>query len=334
MSRETLDELGIDLPDLPLTSVGSLPKPDRLKEARREHREGDLTGEELDDLARETTREWIETQEEIGLDVLVDGEQYRGDMATYFAENLTGFEIGGLVRSYGNRYYRKPIVTGEVNWTGPITVDWWRFAQDQTDRPVKGILTGPYTMMDWSFNEHYEDRAATARALADALRQEVKALIDAGCNIVQVDEPAASVRAEEIPLLIDVMERVTHDLDAYFITHMCYGNFGNIYPEMLDLAVDNIDLELSNSQLDLLDVFDEDPFTKDLSFGSVDVHDHRIEETGVVRDRLESALNVIPQDQVWVDPDCGLKTRTPEEAAGKLRVIAEAVQPLRRAGVR
>lgn len=333
MSRDKLNQLDIDLPTLPVTSVGSLPKPERLKEARRQHREGELPREELDDLARETTQEWIETQEEIGVDVLVDGEQYRGDMATYFADNLTGFEIGGLVRSYGNRYYRKPIVTGEVNWTGPITVDWWRFAQDQTDKPVKGILTGPYTMMDWSFNEYYENRAETARALADALREEVKALIEAGCDIVQVDEPAASVRAEEIPLLIEVMERVTHDLDAYFITHMCYGNFENIYPEMLDLAVDNIDLELSNSQLDMLDVFDADPFTKDLSFGSVDVHDHEIESDGVVQDRVNSALNVIPEDQVWVDPDCGLKTRTPEEAADKLRVIADAVDSLRGARV-
>jgi 5-methyltetrahydropteroyltriglutamate--homocysteine methyltransferase len=329
MSRDKLESLGIDLPLIPVTSVGSLPKPEELKEARKQNREGELSDEALDEKARESTIDWIEKQEELGVDVVVDGEQYRGDMATYFANNLRGFEIGGLVRSYGNRYYRKPIVIDEIEWTGPISVDWWSFANDQTDKPLKGIITGPYTMMDWTFNEHYESRAETARAFADALRQEVKALIDEGCKIVQVDEPAGSVRAEEIPLMIEVMERVTEGLDAYFVTHMCYGNFENIYPEMLDLAVDNIDLELSNSQLDMLDVFEEDPFTKDLSFGSVDVHDHTIEEQDVVEDRIESALNVIPEDQVWVDPDCGLKTRTVDEAIGKLEVITDAVEDLR-----
>lgn len=333
MSPKAAEEYDLDLPDLPLTSVGSLPKPPELKEARKQESDGEITRDELDDLAREKTKFWIEKQEEIGMDVLVDGEQYRGDMATFFATHLDGFEIGGLVRSYGNRYYRKPIVIDEVQFREPMTTEWWRFAQDQTDKPVKGILTGPYTMMDWSFNEHYPSRAETARALADALREEVKALIDAGCKIVQIDEPAGSVREEEIPLLIEVMERMTQGLDAYFVTHMCYGNFENIYPEMLDLAVDNIDLELSNSELDMLDVFEENPFTKDLSFGAVDVHDHRIEDADVVRDRIDSARSVIPNEQVWVDPDCGLKTRTVDEAIDKLDVIAQATKQLRGAPV-
>lgn len=329
MSRQQLESLDIDLPALPVTSVGSLPKPEELKDLRKQHREGDASKQEVDEKARETTQFWIDQQEQLGVDVIVDGEQYRGDMATYFAENLEGFEIGGLVRSYGNRYYRKPIVVDEINWTGPISTDWWQFAQDQTDKPLKGILTGPYTMMDWTFNEHYKNRAETARAFADALRQEVKALIDQGCRIVQIDEPAASVRAEEIPLLIEVMERMTDGLDAYFVTHMCYGNFENIYPEMLDLAVDNIDLELSNSKLDMLDVFEENPFTKDLSFGSVDVHDHRIEDIDTVQERVESALKVIPDDQLWVDPDCGLKTRTVDEAIDKLDVLTNVASELR-----
>jgi len=331
MSLDTAREHGLDLPLLPLTSVGSLPKPSELKEARRQEKDGEISRDELDDMAREKTRFWIDKQEEIGLDVLVDGEQYRGDMATYFANNLAGFEIGGLVRSYGNRYYRKPIVTDEIRFREPMTADWWEFAQDQTDKPVKGILTGPYTMMDWSFNEYYDSRADTARALADALHQEAKALIDAGCQIVQIDEPAGSVREEEIPLLIESMERMTDGLDAYFVTHMCYGNFENIYPEMLDLAVNNIDLELSNSELDMLDVFEENPFTKDLSFGAVDVHDHQIEDADIVEERLQSALNVIPDDQIWVDPDCGLKTRSVDEAIDKLEVIAEATESLRKA---
>ena len=329
MAKQEINEYGYDLPTLPLTHVGSFPKPPELKEARRRRREGEISQEDLDEKAKETTRFWIEQQENIGYDVLVDGEQYRGDMATYFAENMRGFEIGGLVRSYGNRYYRKPIVVDEIVWEEPITVDWWKFTQGLTDKPVKGILTGPYTMMDWTFNEHYSSRAETARAFAEAIRSEVKALIEAGCNIIQIDEPACSVRTDEMELVKEVMQQVVEDLDAYFLTHICYGEFDKIYPQMLEIPVQNFDLEFSNSDLYLLDLFEEDEFTKDLSFGAVDVHDHRVEKPGVVHERIKEALDVIPEEKIWVSPDCGLKTRTVDEAVGKLEVIATAVQEIR-----
>ncbi len=331
MSRELLEKHGIDLPFLPLTTVGSFAKPPELKEARRKHREGEITKAELDEEAREATRFWINQQEMMGYDVLVDGEQYRGDMATYFAENLDGFEIGGLVRSYGNRYYRKPIVIDEIIWNEPITADWWKFTRDLTDKPVKGMLTGPYTMMDWTFNEYYDSRADTARAFADAIRLEVQALIDAGCKIIQIDEPACSVRTDEMDLVVEVVDRVVKDMDAYFLTHICYGKFDEIYPKMLDIPVHNFDLEFSNSELYLLDLFEEIPFTKDLSFGAVDVHDHRIENPGIVKQRIEKALSVIPDEKLWVSPDCGLKTRTVDESIGKMEVISTAVQELRAA---
>lgn len=329
MSRKKLEELEIELPDLPLTTVGSFPKPPELKDARKQNREGELSQSALDDKARETTRFWLDKQEELGYDVYVDGEQYRGDMATFFAENLAGFEIGGLVRSYGNRYYRKPIVTGEIVWSEPITADWWKFAQDYADKPVKGMLTGPYTMMDWTFNEHYSSRAETARAFADAIRQEVEALIDAGCKIIQIDEPACSVRHDEMDLVKEVVGEVVEGQDAYFLSHICYGEFENIYPEMLEIPVDNFDLEFTNSELYLLDLFDQDPFTKDLSFGAVDVHDHRIEDGELVRERIESALDVIDRPALWISPDCGLKTRTVDEAVGKMEVLANATRKLR-----
>ncbi len=329
MSREKLQQLGISLPLLPTTSVGSFPKPDFLVAARAEFAKKQIARAELEKTERRATEFWIRQQEELGVDVLVDGEMYRGDMVAYFAEHLEGFQIGGLVRSYGNRYYHKPIISGEVGWKGPITVDWWKYAQSLTAKPVKGMLTGPYTVMDWSFVESYPDRRAACLALAKEIRKEVEALIKAGAKIIQIDEPATSVRPEELATAIEAMHRVTDGLPAYFITHICYGAFENIYPGMLDLPVDNFDLEMSNSGLDMLALFKQHRYTKDISFGVVDVHTHVIEEKPVVVERLRQALEVIPADAIWVDPDCGLKTRTVDEAIAKLRACVEAARALR-----
>ncbi len=328
--REKLKRLGLDLPLLPTTTVGSFPKPPELLEARRKFVAGKLKAEELRPLEEQATRDWIRTQEEIGLDVLVDGEMYRGDMATYFARNLTGFKISGLVRSYGNRYYRKPIIVGEIRWQGPITVEWWKFTQGLTEKPVKGMITGPYTMMDWSFNEYYPSRREACLDLARALHEEVKALAKAGAKIIQVDEPAISTRPAELPeFAIEAMKIVTEGVDAYFINHICYGAFEFIYPGMLELPVNNFDLEMSNSELDLVELFREHPFTKDLSFGVVDVHSHVVETAEVVKGRIDRALEVLRPEQLWIDPDCGLKTRTREEAIGKLRAMVDATQEVR-----
>ncbi len=329
MSRQKLESLGLKLPLFPTTSVGSFPKPGYLAKARTEFSKGKITAEQLRELERKATQFWIETQEKLGVDVLVDGEMYRGDMVAYFSERMPGFSQGGLVRSYGNRFYHKPIISGEVKWPGPMTVDWWKFAQSLTKKPVKGMLTGAYTIMDWSFNEHYPDRRAAAMALAGAIRKEVEALIAAGCKIIQIDEPALSVRPEELPIAIEAMKFTTQGLDAYFITHACYGAFEHIYPGMLDLAVDNFDLEMSNSDLNLLELFRSHPFTKDISFGVVDVHSHTIEGADAVRKRVEQALSILPKDRVWVDPDCGLKTRTVEEAIDKLRAVVDAAKSFR-----
>ncbi|MEE9235896.1 MAG: hypothetical protein V3U28_10705 [Candidatus Acidoferrales bacterium] len=329
MNREKLKKLCLELPLFPVTSVGSFPKPDYLTAARRDFQKGKITAEELRKLEEKATTFWIEKQEELGVDVLVDGEQYRGDMVAYFAEKLPGFQTGGLVRSYGNRYYRKPIIVGEVKWEKPITVDWWRFAQEKTAKPVKGMLTGPYTVMDWSFNEHYPDRQATCLALAQMVRQEVEALIEAGCKIIQVDEPALSVRPEELPVALEALHVVMDGLPAYFITHACYGAFENIYPKMLEAPVDNFDLEMSNRGLDMLALFRQHPFTKDLSFGVVDSHSHVVEDLPTVSQRLQQALEVLPKEALWLDPDCGLKTRTVDEAISKLRVIVEAAKVAR-----
>ena len=329
MSRTKLEGLGVRLPLFPTTSVGSFPKPEYLVKARTDFNKGKITEEELHSLERKATAFWIETQEKLGVDVLVDGEMYRGDMVAFFAERMPGFSEGGLVRSYGNRFYHKPVITGEARWPGPMTVHWWKYAQSLTKKPVKGMLTGPYTIMDWSFNEHYSDRRATAMALADVIRKEVEALIAAGCKIIQIDEPALSVRPEELPIAIEAMQAATRGLNAYFITHACYGAFEHIYPDMLRMPVDNFDLEMSNSDLDLLELFRRYPFTKDISFGVVDVHTHLLEDATSVRERVEQALSILPRERIWVDPDCGLKTRTVDEAIDKLRACVEAARTFR-----
>ncbi len=315
---------------LPLSTIGSFPKPERLKQARADVARGVLPVEDLRRIEREETASCLGAQEALGLDLLVDGEMYRGDMTTYFAEQLEGFRISGLVRSYGNRYYRKPIVVGPVRWPRPVTVDWFRFAVEQTRRPVKAILTGPYTMMDWSFDEHYGSREALAMALAEVIRQEAAALVEAGARYVQIDEPAVSVRPDEIDLAIRAMGAVTEGLRAHTITHVCYGDFPAIYPRLLDLPVDQFTLELSNSDLGLLELFKTAPFTKELGAGVLDVHSHAIESVEVVRERIRAALAVVPADRLFINPDCGLKTRTPGEAQAKLAAMVEATREVRR----
>ncbi len=308
------------------TSVGSLPKPDYLLTARREARQGNITQDALRQLEEKATRYWVEFQDKLGIDIIVDGEQYRGDMAAYFGEHLDGFATSGLVRSYGNRYYRKPIVIGPIKRPAPITVGWWQFAQSLTTRPVKGMLTGPYTIMDWSFNEHYSSRRDVALAVADVLHEEAVDLERAGATYIQVDEPAVSTRPEELELAIEALGRVTQGLKAKTITHICYGDFTTIYPKMLELPVDQIDLELKNRNFELLALFRKHPFTKELGCGVVDVHSHRIESVEEAVEGLERVLEVIPPERVYVDPDCGLKTRSVEEAEQKLRIVVEAAQ--------
>ena len=313
------------------TSVGSLPKPPYLTKARTLHSRGDLSDEQLRPLEERATREWIGFQEEIGIDVLVDGEQYRGDMATYFAENLEGCEISGLVRSYGNRYYKKPVVVGELARPRPISVGWWSWAQGLTGRPLKGVLTGPYTMMDWSFNEHYASREDLAMAFAKVLHGEAKDLERAGARTIQVDEPALSARTDELDLVVKALGVVTRGLAAKTVTHTCYGDYDRVFPYFNRLPVDQIDLEMSNSGLDLLDRFRREPLRKEIAFGVIDVHSHVVETEDQVRERIERALEVFPPGKLTIDPDCGLKTRTVEEAKGKLRAMVGAVRAVKTA---
>ncbi len=316
-------------PILQTTSVGSFPKPDYLSKARTKHRRGLMDPDEMTALEQQATREMIQMQEDLGIDVLVDGEMYRGDMAEYFAEHMRGFEISGLVRSYGNRYYHKPIVSGAIERPNAITVEWWKYAQSLTKKPVKGMLTGPYTMMDWSFVEYYPNRRECTLALARAIHDEVADLEKAGCTFIQVDEPALSARTDEVELAIEAMGIVTQGISATVATHICYGTFDKIYPRMLDLPLDHIDLEFANSNFRLLEHFEKHPFTKEVGYGVVDIHTHRIESVEEIVAGIKKGLEYIPADKMYVDPDCGLKTRTWEESKAKLANIVAAVEIVR-----
>ncbi len=314
---------------LQTTSVGSLPKPDYLLRARAKAAKGEIEASELRRLEEKATEEWLAFQEEIGIDIPVDGEQYRGDMATYFAENLEGMEVSGLVRSYGNRYYKKPIITGELRRRTPISVEWYRFAQARTKKPLKGMITGPYTMMDWSFDEHYGSREEAALAFAKLLHDEARDLEAAGAQVIQVDEPALSARADELPLVVKAVGMVTKGLDAKTVLHTCYGNYEDIYSYFNRLPVDQLDLEMSNSSLDLLDRFRRDPLKKEIAFGVIDVHSHVVETQPQVAERIEKALDIFDPQKLYIDPDCGLKTRSVDEARAKLDVMVRAARAVK-----
>ena len=317
------------------TTVGSFPKPDYVVQARNEFSLGRLSRKELAELELKATAEVIRLQEDIGLDILVDGEMYRGDMVAYFAgepggKTIDGMNLGGLVRSYGNRYYHKPVITGKLAWPGPMTLEMWRYAQSLTDKPVKGMLTGPYTMVDWAFDEHYGDRTQAVLDMAAVIHQEALELDKAGAPYIQVDEPAATTRFDEMDLVSRGLSIVTQGLKAKTVTHFCYGDFARVFQQIVNLPVGQLDIETANSDYDLLELFRGKQFDKELAIGVLDVHSHRIETVEEVVAGIRRALEVVPPQRLYIDPDCGLKTRTWDEATAKLRVMVQGVRQVRK----
>ncbi len=321
----------IKLPILPTTSVGSFPKPDYLLKARNQYAKGLISYSTLYELELKATEEVIKMQEEIGVDILVHGEMERGDMATYFAENLEGFTISGLVRSYGNRYYKKPIVIGKIRRTKPITVDMFKFAQSLTKKPIKGMLTGPYTIADWSFNEYYENKRDLVLELAEIINQEALDLEKAGALFIQIDEPAVPTHPEEINIAKEGFKISTKNLKSFLITHICYGDFRPIWNEVINFPVHQFDLEFTNNADKLYPLIEKYGFPKDkyIAVGVIDVHSHRIESVEEIKARIKEALKYFKPDQIFVDPDCGLKTRTWEEAKAKMENMVKAVNEVR-----
>ena len=311
------------------TAVGSFGKPDYLQKARNAHAKGKLGATELVELERKATAEWIKVQEDIGLDILVDGEMYRGDMVAYFADLLAGYSEGGLVRSYGNRYYHKPVISGTLARPKPMTVEWFQYAQSLTQKPVKGMLTGPYTMLDWSYNEAYPTRRDAALALAEVVRQEAEDLDRAGAQYIQIDEPAIHARPEELAIAIEAMGIVTQNLKAKTISHICYGDFAAIYPGILDLPVDQLDLAMANYEYRWLDLMDRNPFTKEMAIGIVDVHTHELESVDEAAEGIRKGLKYVSADKLLPHPDCGLKTRPVDESIAKCKIVVAATKVVR-----
>ena len=313
------------------TAVGSYPKPDYINKARTQVTQRKMDPSELKELEKQATAHWLQIQEEMGMDILVDGEMSRGDMVTYFSENLEGFEISGLVRSYGNRYYRKPISVGPVGRRASISLESWQHAQGLTSKPVKGMLTGPYTMADWSFNEYYPTFEDFVLAMAQVVREEALDLEKAGAKYIQIDEPAVSTRPEEMELASRALGVVTKGLNAFTITHICYGDFALVYDHLANLPVSNLDLEMTNSNFDLIEQFRKKPLPQDksISMGVTDVHTHEVEGVENIKAAIKRGLTVLPPERLYIDPDCGLKTRLEDQAVGKLKNMMQAVSEVK-----
>jgi len=339
MSRARLQEVGVDVPIVPATSVGSLPPTPELAQARAaaRARRGVSASAETPgavrgptELERAAASFWIAKQEELGLDILVDGELNRDDGIAWFAGHLRGFNRGGLVRAGEGCFIRKPVLATEVRWTSPVTVPFWSHAQSLTQKPVKATLPGPYSLMDGSFNQRYPTRRAACLAIARELRKEAEALVRAGCRIIQLDEPALGGRPEELELAGDAIRAATRDLRAYVIVHACYGALAPVWPALAGLPADNLDLECVNSDFAVFRPMAKTPFAQDVSVGVVDVLSPKVDTPETVLRRVKKALTLLKPERVWVDPDCGLRERTVDEAVAQLAVVSTAAREARK----
>lgn len=325
IGRKKLKGLGLDLLPFPVTTVGGLPLQVDLLEMRYKVAKGFQTREELERKERLSTELWIRHQEKIGLDVLVDGEMDRSDLINFFASRISGFEPGGTVRVYGNRYYKKPIIRGKLEWKSALTADSWKGAQRMTHKPLKAHITGPITLFNWSFNEFYTDRAEAVKDLAQIMRKEVEALAESGAKIIQIDESSLTARPEDVALAAESLKKITEGLRCYFILHFAYGDLGAMWPKLQKMPVDNFSLEMANSEFRHLPVLKKFPTPKDLTIGVVDSHYRTVETSAEIRNRMKKLQAVIPAGQLWLSSDSDLKTRTADEAAGKLTAIVQGI---------
>jgi 5-methyltetrahydropteroyltriglutamate--homocysteine methyltransferase len=339
--RQVLQQQRFQLPLLPTTTIGSFPQTPEIRQARAAFRKGELGNLQYLEAMRKEIQLAIKKQEEIGLDVLVHGEAERNDMVEYFGEHLWGYAFteNGWVQSYGSRCVKPPILYGDIYRPEPMTVDWIQYAQSLTAKPVKGMLTGPITMLMWSFVRDDQPRSTTALQLALAIRDEVADLERAGIGIIQIDEPAFR---EGLPLKkADWNEYLRWAVEAFRVsssgvrddtqihTHMCYSEFNDILPAIADMGADVITIETSRSRMELLDGFGQFKYPNEIGPGVYDIHSPRIPEMGEMLELLEKACLVINPKQLWVNPDCGLKTRGWPEVVTALERMVEAARLLR-----
>ena len=311
------------------TVVGSYPKVGPASGLIKKRRRGEIGEEEFHRLARESIRMVVEDYLWAGIDIVSDGEQTREDMVVYFAERLKGYEEGEWVKVFDNVYFRKPIIVDRVEWLSPMIVEDWEYAKSVSrGRPVKFILTGPYTMLEWSFDLHYGDRRELIFDLARAIRREIDEAVARGVEYIQVDEPALSTRPwrEEVELLKEALEIVFKGVQAKRIVHICFGRLERVLPYILDYPVDQFDLEFKNSNFRLLPYLKEYGYDKELGYGVVDVHSLQVESVEEVKQAIDLLMkaDIIGPEKTFIDPDCGLKRLPREVARQKLRNMAEA----------
>lgn len=339
--RAQAQRVRLGLPVLPTTTIGSFPQTSELRASRASWRTGKLSDDEYRDRIRSEIERALSVQEELGIDVLVHGEPERDDMVRYFADRLTGFVVpqDGWVQSYGSRYVRPPVIFGDIGRPAPITTDWMQYAQSRTTKPMKGMLTGPVTMLRWSFVRDDQPEADTAAQLALAIREEVADLQAAGIAIIQVDEPALR---EGFPLR-------RHERDEYLAwatrafrlvssaalpdtqvhTHMCYAQLGDVVGVLADLDIDVVSLEAARSQMRLIGELEHASYRGGVGPGVYDVHSPRIPDVWEIESLLRRAVETVGAERLWVNPDCGLKTRRYGETVEALRNMVEAARRVR-----
>lgn len=339
--RRQVQRERLALPPLPTTTIGSYPQTSAIRLARAALRSGEIDRGEYEQRMRDEIADVIALQEKLELDVLVHGEPERNDMVQYFAEQLDGFAATelGWVQSYGTRCVRPPILFGDVVRRAPMTVEWITFAQSLTDKPVKGMLTGPVTILAWSFVRDDQPLADSARQVALAIRDETVDLQNAGIRIIQVDEPALRellpLRAIEQPAYLDwsvqAFRLATSGVaDATQIhTHLCYSEFGEVIDAIAGLDADVTSIEAARSRMEVLDDLTAAGFDLGVGPGVYDIHSPRVPAVEEITASLRAALKAVPADRLWVNPDCGLKTRGPAEVEASLRNMVTAARAIR-----
>lgn len=340
-NRKEKQQKILNLPLFPSTTIGSFPQTNEVRNWRSKFKKGELSTEEYRDLLRNEIEEAIRWQEEAGLDVLVHGEFERNDMVEYFGEKLKGFAFtkNGWIQSYGSRYVKPPVIYGDIYRPGPMTLQWIGYAQSLTKKPVKGMLTGPVTMLQWSFARNDQPHSETCLQIALALRDEVLDLEKEGIRIIQIDEPALR---EGLPLhKADWPGYLEWAVRAFRLTyagvrdetqihtHMCYSEFNDIIESIAALDADVLTIESSRSQMEILDTFAVFRYPNDIGPGVYDIHSPRIPSENEFIELLIKAVKVIPEDQVWVNPDCGLKTRSWEETKKSLSNMVKAARMMK-----
>ncbi|MGW5739183.1 MULTISPECIES: 5-methyltetrahydropteroyltriglutamate--homocysteine S-methyltransferase [Streptomyces] len=329
------------LPLLPTTTIGSFPQTTELRTARADLRAGRIDTHGYEERIRSEIRDVLTFQEKAGIDVLVHGEPERNDMVQYFAEQLTGYLATqhGWVQSYGTRYVRPPVLAGDISRPEPMTVRWTSYASSLTDRPVKGMLTGPVTMLAWSFVRDDQPLGDTARQVALALRDEVEDLEAAGTSVIQVDEPAlretlplrAAEHAAYLEWATESFRLTTSGVrpDTQIHTHMCYAEFGDIVQAIDDLDADVISLEAARSHMQVARELAEHGYPREAGPGVYDIHSPRVPSAEEAATLLRKGLEAIPADRLWVNPDCGLKTRGWPETRASLENLVAAAREVR-----